>query len=161
MANNTIVLKYTDQYNTDDETTTLSSVGYGGNTTMVVWDKIEYDNNGYVIQPGDDVNKDIDHVTISQQEMTEVDLPHGTDLFGYYYKDRYGHYHYIYEENKYFQGLEYPNHLSTLVLMYLHTISRLKAVSMVMVTCHSLKDSVQVRLRDTASTVVEPSRVLA
>ena len=108
MANNTIVLKYTDQYNTDDETTTLSSVGYGGNTTMVVWDKVEYDNNGYVIQPGDDVDKDIDHVTISQQEMTEVDLPHGTDLFGYYYKDRYGHYHYIYEENKYFQGLEYP-----------------------------------------------------
>ena len=108
MANNTIVLKYDNQYNTDTEETTLSSVGYGGNTTMVVWDKIKYDNNGYVIQPGNDVDKDIDHVTISQQEMTEVDLPHGTDLFGYYYKDKYGHYHYIYEENKYFQGLEYP-----------------------------------------------------
>lgn len=108
MANNTIVLKYTDQYNTDDETTTLSSVGYGGNTTMVVWDKIEYDDDGYAKQPGDDLEKDVDHITISQQEMTEVDLPHGTDLFGYYYKDKYGHYHYIYEENKYFQGLEYP-----------------------------------------------------
>lgn len=108
MANNTIVLKYDDQYNTDTEETTLSSVGYGGNTTMVVWDKVKYDGNGFVVQPGDDLEKDIDHVTISQQEMTEVDLPHGTDLFGYYYKDRFNHYHYIYEENKYFQGLEYP-----------------------------------------------------
>ena len=106
MANNTIVLKYDNQYNTDTEETTLSSVGYGGNTTMVVWDNVpDANNDGYADVPGND---DRDHLTISQQEMTEVDLPKGTDLFGYYYKDTYGHYHYIYEENKYFQGLEYP-----------------------------------------------------
>ncbi len=106
MANNTIVLKYDDQYNTDEATTTMTSVGYGGNTTMIVWDNVpDTNNDGYADVPGND---DRDHLTISQQEMTEVDLPHGTDLFGYYYKDRYNHYHYIYEENKYFQGLEYP-----------------------------------------------------
>ena len=106
MANNTLVLKYDEQYNTDTNETMVTSVDYGGNTTMVVWDKMQYDGNGYTVQPDEDT--DVDHISISQQEMMPVDLPDGTDLFGYYYKDKNGHYHYIYEENKYFQGKQYP-----------------------------------------------------
>ncbi len=108
MANNTIVLKYDDEYNTDDKYTTLTSVGYGGNTTMVVWDKMEYNGTGDTKTTKTPGNDAVDHISISQQRMTPVDLPTGTDLFGYYYEDKNGHYHYIYEENKYFQGLQYP-----------------------------------------------------
>lgn len=104
MANNTIVLKYTKDMNLDTETTTTSTVGYGGNTTVIAWDKLDYEN-GYVKQP---VDADVDHVSISKQEMVKVDLENGTDMFGYYYKDLNGHYHYIYQENTYFEGQNQP-----------------------------------------------------
>lgn len=104
MANNTIVLKYDANHNTDDNKTTQTSVGYGGNTTMVVWDKLDY--NGDVISTP--TAEDENHIFISKQEMEPVILPDGTDMFGYYYKDKGGHYHYVYQENKYFAGKNEP-----------------------------------------------------
>ena len=82
MANNTTVLKYTKEYNVDEAFTDTkehldelngfpggTTVGFGGNTVILVGD-----------------NKNSEHITISHQEMQEIDLPEGTDLFGYYYK---------------------------------------------------------------------------
>ena len=82
MANNTTVLKYTEQYNVDEAFTDSqehldelkgfpggTTVGFGGNTVILVGD-----------------NKDSEHITISHQEMQEIKLSEGTDLFGYYYK---------------------------------------------------------------------------
>ncbi len=81
LANNTTVLKFTDKYNADKAYTTDedleelkglpggSTAGFGGNTLIVIGD-----------------NKDHEHITISRQEMKEVTLPEGTDLYGYYYK---------------------------------------------------------------------------
>ena len=81
LANNTTVLKFTDKYNADKAYTTDedleelkglpggSTAGFGGNTLIVIGD-----------------NKDREHITISRQEMKEVTLPEGTDLYGYYYK---------------------------------------------------------------------------
>ena len=82
MANNTTVLKYTKDYNVDEAFTDTkehldelngfpggTTVGFGGNTVILVGD-----------------NKNSEHITISHQEMQEIDLPEGTDLFGYYYK---------------------------------------------------------------------------
>ena len=81
LANNTTVLKFTDKYNADKAYTTDedleelkglpggSTAGFGGNTLIVIGD-----------------NKDYEHITISRQEMKEVTLPEGTDLYGYYYK---------------------------------------------------------------------------
>ena len=104
MANNTTVLKYTEQYNVDEAFTDTkehldelngfpngTTVGFGGNTVILVGD-----------------NKDSEHITISHQEMQEIDLPEGTDLFGYYYrhydditKPEYT-YRYISLQDKYF-----------------------------------------------------------
>ena len=82
MANNTTVLKYTKEFNVDEAFTDTkehldelngfpngTTVGFGGNTVILVGD-----------------NKDSEHITISHQEMQEIKLPEGTDLFGYYYK---------------------------------------------------------------------------
>ena len=82
MANNTTVLKYTKEFNVDEVFTDTkehldelngfpngTTVGFGGNTVILVGD-----------------NKNSEHITISHQEMQEIDLPEGTDLFGYYYK---------------------------------------------------------------------------
>ena len=81
LANNTTVLKFTDKYNADKAYTTDedleelkglpggSTAGFGGNTLIVIGD-----------------NKEYEHITISRQEMKEVTLPEGTDLYGYYYK---------------------------------------------------------------------------
>jgi len=90
MANNTTVLKFTDKYNLDNAFTTnaahkaeleglpgSTTAGFGGNTTIVIADRAE--------QPGDGT-ADRDHIAISRQDMKEVILPDGTDLYGYYYK---------------------------------------------------------------------------
>lgn len=82
MANNNTVLKYTKDYNVDEAFTDTkehldelngfpngTTVGFGGNTVILVGD-----------------NKESEHITISHQEMQEIKLPEGTDLFGYYYK---------------------------------------------------------------------------
>ena len=82
MANNTTVLKYTKEYNVDEAFTDTkehldelngfpggTTAGFGGNTVILVGD-----------------NKVSEHITISHQEMQEIKLPEGTDLFGYYYK---------------------------------------------------------------------------
>lgn len=104
MANNTTVLKYTKEYNVDEAFTDTkehldelngfpgrTTVGFGGNTVILVGD-----------------NKDSEHITISHQEMQKIDLPEGTDLFGYYYrhydditKPEYT-YRYISLQDKYF-----------------------------------------------------------
>lgn len=68
-----------------------STKGYGGNTTVLVWD-----NNA--------VDQTKDHINISTQTMKEVVLPNGTDLFGYYHLKDDGSYGYIYQEGEYFYG---------------------------------------------------------
>lgn len=80
-ANNTTVLKLTDKYNLDydiinggngDDLNKLpggSTAGFCGNTLVLVGD-----------------NKDSEHITISHQDIRPVQLPDGTDLYGYYYK---------------------------------------------------------------------------
>lgn len=81
LANNTTVLKFTDQYNVDYLFTSeedakelnnlpdASTKGFGGNTVILVGD-----------------NKGSEHITISHQDMRKVTLANGTDLYGYYYK---------------------------------------------------------------------------
>lgn len=87
LANNTTVLKLTEGTN----------AGFGGNTLILVADK-----------------KDSEHITISQQDMKEISLPEGTDLYGYYYKcwdgDKYT-YRFIYEEKKYFKNEQTPDYV--------------------------------------------------
>ena len=114
MANNTTVLKFTDKYNLDAAFTTndahkaelaalpgSSTKGFGGNTTILVADR--------VVMPGDadtNNNDDRDHITISHQEMKAVtDVASGTDLQGYYYKDKDGNYRYIYMAGRYYYVL--------------------------------------------------------
>ena len=90
LSNNTTVLKLTNGTN----------AGFGGNTLILVADK-----------------KDSEHITISQQDMKEISLPNGTDLYGYYYryyddksKDEYT-YRFIYEAVKYYKGNDVPKGL--------------------------------------------------
>ena len=90
LANNTTVLKLTEGTN----------VGFGGNTLILVADK-----------------KDSEHITISQQDMKEISLPDGTDLYGYYYKyyddkdSKQYTYRFISEQVKYYKGKEVPEGL--------------------------------------------------
>lgn len=117
MANNTIVLKYDEQYNVDPEDYLITSVGYGGNTTMVVWDDVPKSGD-YTAKPADGAKN---HIFISQQEMEPIVLPDGTDMFGYYYRDDNGHYHYVFQENTYFAGERLPkpaNYTGTFVSAY-------------------------------------------
>lgn len=82
LANNTTVLKLTKDFNVDKAFTSSANhleelkslpgnttAGFGGNTVILVGD-----------------NKDAEHITISQQDMKEINLPAGTDLYGYYYR---------------------------------------------------------------------------
>ena len=104
LANDSTVLKYTDKYNIDkafttnnthlvglDELPNKTTEGFGGNTTILVADN-------------SDPSSTRDHITISHQEMKSIVLPNGTDLFGYYYKDKNGNYRYISLQDHYFYG---------------------------------------------------------
>ena len=111
LANNTTVLKLTDEFNVDkafansaeheEELKSLpggTTAGFGGNTLILVGD-----------------SKTSEHITISKQDMKEINLPNGTDLYGYYYKyyddknsDQYT-YRFIYEMVKYYKGDKVPN----------------------------------------------------
>lgn len=104
LANDSTVLKYTDRYNIDKAFTTENSrlvdlaelpngttKGFGGNTTILVADNSNPSSTR-------------DHITISHQEMKSIVLPKGTDLFGYYYKDKNGNYRYISLQDHYFYG---------------------------------------------------------
>ena len=104
LANDSTVLKYTEKYNIDKAFTTnntrlvglnelpnKTTEGFGGNTTILVADN-------------SDPTSTRDHITISHQEMKSIVLPNGTDLFGYYYKDKKGNYRYISLQDHYFYG---------------------------------------------------------
>lgn len=104
LANDSTVLKYTDKYNIDkafttnnthlvglDELPNKTTEGFGGNTTILVADN-------------SDTLSTRDHIIISHQEMKSIVLPKGTDLFGYYYKDKKGNYRYISLQDHYFYG---------------------------------------------------------
>ena len=111
LANNTTVLKLTDEFNVDkafansaehqEELKSLpdgTTAGFGGNTLILVGD-----------------SKTSEHITISKQDMKEINLPNGTDLYGYYYryyddksKDEYT-YRFIYEAVKYYKGDKVPD----------------------------------------------------
>ena len=109
LANNTTVLKLTKDFNVDkaftdgkehqDELQKLggTTAGFGGNTLILVGDY-----------------KKSEHITISKQDMKEISLPEGTDLYGYYYKcwdgDKYT-YRFIYEEKKYFKNEQTPDYV--------------------------------------------------
>lgn len=113
LANNTTVLKLTDEFNVDkafansaehlEELKSLpggTSAGFGGNTLILMGD-----------------SKEKEHITISQQDMKEINLPDGTDLYGYYYKhyddlskEDYT-YRFIYEPVTYFKDKEKPEGL--------------------------------------------------
>ena len=82
LANNTTVLKLTKNFNVDKAFTNSAehqeelkllpdgtTAGFGGNTLILVGD-----------------SKEKEHITISQQDMKEINLPAGTDLYGYYYR---------------------------------------------------------------------------
>lgn len=106
LANNTTVLKLTQNFNVDKAFTNSAehqeelktfpdgtTAGFGGNTLILVGD-----------------SKKAEHITISRQDMKEIDLPDGTDLYGYYYKyyddansNQYT-YRFIYEQVKYIKG---------------------------------------------------------
>lgn len=111
MANDSTVLKFTRQYNIDKVFTERqeklsdlpngTTTGFGGNTTILVADNSATDS-------------DRDHIIISHQKMKSVELPAGTDLFGYYYMDQDGNYRYISLQDNYFYGAGYkkPEHQS-------------------------------------------------
>ena len=114
LANNTTVLKLTDEFNVNkafansaehlEELKLLpggTTAGFGGNTLILVGD-----------------SKTSEHITISKQDMKEISLPNGTDLYGYYYryyddnsKDDEYTYRFIYEMVKYYKGNEVPKDL--------------------------------------------------
>lgn len=113
LANNTTVLKLTKDFNVDKAFTNSAkhqeelkslpdgtTAGFGGNTLILVGD-----------------NKSSEHITISKQDMKEINLPNGTDLYGYYYRyyddansNQYT-YRFIYEMVKYYKGNEVPDDL--------------------------------------------------
>ena len=114
LANNTTVLKLTDEFNVNKAFTNSAehleelkllpggtTAGFGGNTLILVGD-----------------SKTSEHITISKQDMKEINLPNGTDLYGYYYryyddnsKDDEYTYRFIYEMVKYYKGNEVPKDL--------------------------------------------------
>lgn len=109
LANDSTVLKYTDKYNINKAFTTDNSrlvglaelpngttEGFGGNTTILV-----ADNTTILV-----ADSTRDHITISHQEMKSIELPNGTDLFGYYYKHEDGNYRFISLQDHYFYGPE-------------------------------------------------------
>lgn len=113
LANDSTVLKYTDKYNIDkafttnnthlvglDELPNKTTEGFGGNTTILVADNSAPSSTL-------DTSSARDHIIISHQEMKSIVLPKGTDLFGYYYKDKKGNYRYISLQDHYFYGEGY------------------------------------------------------
>lgn len=110
LANNTTVLKLTKDFNVDKAFTNSTghqeepkalpggtTAGFGGNTLILVGD-----------------NKTSEHITVSHQDMKVVELPDGTDLYGYYYKcwdgDKYT-YRFIFEQKKYFKQGQNPDYV--------------------------------------------------
>ena len=108
LANNTTVLKLTKDFNVDKAFTSSAehleelkllpggtTAGFGGNTLILIGD-----------------SKTSEHITVSHQDMKEIKLPEGTDLYGYYYKcydtDNKYTYRFIYEQEKYFKEKEMP-----------------------------------------------------
>ena len=110
LANNTTVLKFTKKYNVDealneeqlDEFPNNTSEDFGGNTMILVGD-----------------NKEKEHITISQQDMKEIPLPDGTDLYGYYYRhysdknSKKYTYRYISQPETYYKSQTIPDGLAT------------------------------------------------
>lgn len=114
LANNTTVLKLTKDFNVDKAFTNSAehleelkllpggtTAGFGGNTLILIGD-----------------SKTSEHITISKQDMKEINLPNGTDLYGYYYryyddnsKDDEYTYRFIYEMVKYYKGNDVPKDL--------------------------------------------------
>lgn len=112
LANNTTVLKLTKDFNVDKAFTNSAehleelkslpdgtTAGFGGNTLILIGD-----------------SKTSEHITISKQDMKEINLPNGTDLYGYYYryyddnsKDDEYTYRFIYEMVKYYKGDKVPD----------------------------------------------------
>ena len=110
LANNTTVLKLTKDFNVDKAFTSSvdhleelkslpggTTAGFGGNTLILVGD-----------------SKTSEHITVSHQDMKVVELPDGTDLYGYYYKcwdgDKYT-YRFIFEQKKYFKQGQNPDYV--------------------------------------------------
>ena len=110
LANNTTVLKLTKDFNVDKAFTNSTehqeelkslpgntTAGFGGNTLILVGD-----------------SKTSEHITVSHQDMKVVELPDGTDLYGYYYKcwdgDKYT-YRFIFEQKKYFKQGQNPDYV--------------------------------------------------
>ena len=116
LANNTTVLKLTKDFNVDkafassaehlEELKSLpdgTTADFGGNTLILVGD-----------------SKENEHITVSQQDMKEINLPLGTDLYGYYYryykddeayKNNKYTYRFISEPEKYTKGNSAPSGL--------------------------------------------------
>ena len=116
LANNTTVLKLTKDFNVDKAFTSSAdhleelkslpdgtTAGFGGNTLILVGD-----------------SKENEHITVSQQDMKEINLPLGTDLYGYYYryykddeayKNNKYTYRFISEPEKYTKGNSAPSGL--------------------------------------------------
>ncbi len=112
LANATTVLKFTPKYNIDNAFTTNdkhieelknlpggTTAGFGGNTTVLVGDRTTSSEAS-----SSDASTDRDHITISHQNMKVVTLADGTDLYGYYYKDKSNNYRYISVQDTYFYG---------------------------------------------------------
>ena len=116
LANNTTVLKLTKDFNVDKAFTNSTehleeqkalpggtTAGFGGNTLILVGDNKEKENMS-------------EHITISHQDMKIIELPDGTDLYGYYYKcydnDNKYTYRFIYEPVTYFKGDKVPDGLA-------------------------------------------------
>lgn len=110
LANNTTVLKLTKEFNVDkaftehqDELQKLggTTAGFGGNTLILVGDNKKSENS--------------EHITISHQDMKIIELPDGTDLYGYYYRcydnDNKYTYRFIYEQEKYFKNEQTPDYV--------------------------------------------------
>lgn len=110
LANNTTVLKLTKDFNVNKAFTSSAdhleelkslpdgtTAGFGGNTLILVGDC-----------------KTSEHITVSHQDMKVVELPDGTDLYGYYYKcwdgDKYT-YRFIFEQKKYFKQGQNPDYV--------------------------------------------------
>ena len=115
LANNTTVLKYTPNYNLDSGFTSEeeqkiiqtnlggTTVGFAGNTTVLIGDRTttssSSDGGSTTV-----TQTDRDHITISRQDMKVANVANGQDLLGYYYKDKDGKYHYIYQAGTYYKG---------------------------------------------------------
>ena len=103
MANNTTVLKYTQQYNPG-----TAYIGYGGNTTILIADRAAQPSSSEDASTAS-TSEDRDHIIISRQDMEEAKVAAGQDLLGYYYLGKDGSYHYIYQAGVYYKGGTRPD----------------------------------------------------